>query len=111
MVFAQSGISLSTPSVSSKQLMKARRSAKRKRSAAACPSCKSLKAKCSDYRPCGRCLLKRIQTTCIDEENRVYKVEAHCIRSEQFELYLTLALSAGSIADNSDNYRHWLQPR
>ena len=41
--------------MSTKLLQDARRSAKRKRAAVACFSCKEKKAKCSGYRPCSRC--------------------------------------------------------
>ena len=37
------------------QLMRARRMATRRRAEAACPPCKSKKARCSDFRPCARC--------------------------------------------------------
>jgi hypothetical protein len=40
----------------SELLSKARRLAQRKRAAAACLPCKSAKTKCSDYRPCSRCI-------------------------------------------------------
>ena len=43
------------PFLSTKLLQDARRSAKRKRAAVACFSCKERKAKCSGYRPCSRC--------------------------------------------------------
>ena len=43
------------PFLSTKLLQDARRSAKRKRAAVACFSCKEKKAKCSGYRPCSRC--------------------------------------------------------
>ena len=42
-------------SVSSKDIQKARQSAKRSRASLACASCKIAKTKCSDYRPCKRC--------------------------------------------------------
>jgi hypothetical protein len=41
---------------SSKDIQKARQSAKRTRAAVACTRCKIQKLKCSDYRPCKRCL-------------------------------------------------------
>jgi hypothetical protein len=41
---------------SSKDIQKARQSAKRTRAAIACARCKVGKLKCSDYRPCKRCL-------------------------------------------------------
>ena len=44
------------PSVSSKQIQKARQMAKRSRTAVACARCKAAKIKCSDYRPCKQCV-------------------------------------------------------
>ena len=44
------------PSVSSKQIQKARQMAKRSRTAVACARCKTAKSKCSDYRPCNQCV-------------------------------------------------------
>ena len=41
--------------VSSKDLQKARRMAKRIRASVACARCKSAKSKCSDFRPCKHC--------------------------------------------------------
>ena len=41
--------------VSSKEIQKARRLAKRTRSAVACARCKASKVKCNDYRPCKQC--------------------------------------------------------
>ena len=38
------------------QLARARRMASRKRAETACMPCKAKKAKCSDFRPCARCL-------------------------------------------------------
>ena len=42
--------------VSSKEIQKARRLAKRTRSAVACARCKASKVKCNDYRPCKQCV-------------------------------------------------------
>jgi hypothetical protein len=42
-------------SVSSMDIQKARRSARRKRASIACDRCKVAKVKCSDYRPCKNC--------------------------------------------------------
>ena len=42
-------------SVSSKEIQRVRRLAKRVRAALACARCKSFKVKCSDYRPCKQC--------------------------------------------------------
>ena len=44
------------PTVSSKQIQKARQMAKRSRTAVACVRCKAAKSKCSDYRPCKQCV-------------------------------------------------------
>ena len=43
------------PSLSSKEIQKARRIAKRTRAAVACARCKSAKSKCNDFRPCKPC--------------------------------------------------------
>ena len=53
--------------VSSDEIQKARRVALRGRSAKACTPCKDAKAKCSDYRPCGRCTRQNQEALCIDE--------------------------------------------
>ena len=50
--------------VSSKAIQKARQTAKRNRTSAACSRCKAGKIKCSDYRPCKQCTTSRI--TCED---------------------------------------------
>ena len=47
------------------QLMKARRLASRNRAEAACLPCKAKKARCSDNRPCSRCL-QSIGEECVD---------------------------------------------
>ena len=49
-----------------KRLLKARRMAKRSRSAAACVPCKARKTKCNDFRPCTRCAATHPEE-CIDE--------------------------------------------
>jgi hypothetical protein len=43
--------------VSSKELQKARQIAKRNRTSVACARCKTAKSKCTDYRPCKRCVI------------------------------------------------------
>ena len=70
--------------VSSKDIQKARQTAKRNRTSAACSRCKAGKLKCSDYRPCKQCTNSRI--TCedakqartssnakIDQTNHIYR--------------------------------------
>jgi hypothetical protein len=52
-------------SVSSLDIQRARRIAKRIRSSVACKSCKASKAKCSDFRPCSRC--NRSKVDCSDK--------------------------------------------
>ena len=55
--------------VLSSDIQKARKFAKRRRASIACKSCKGLKSKCSDYRPCARC--KKSNTVCIEtQENQ-----------------------------------------
>jgi hypothetical protein len=49
--------------VSSLDIQRARRIAKRIRSSAACKSCKASKAKCSDFRPCARCAKSKAECT------------------------------------------------
>jgi hypothetical protein len=51
---------------SSKDIQKARQSAKRTRAAVACARCKVGKLKCSDYRPCKRCLGSNRGESCAD---------------------------------------------
>ena len=51
--------------VSSKDLLKVRQNAKRKRTAVACTRCKSSKTKCSDYRPCSKCKKAGASDSCI----------------------------------------------
>ena len=52
------------PGVSSKDIQKARRSAKRKRAAVACSRCKAGKIKCSEYRPCKQCVILKVAHSC-----------------------------------------------
>jgi hypothetical protein len=54
----------------SELLSKARRLAQRKRAAAACLPCKSAKTKCSDYRPCSRCI--KDEQRCIEPKASHY---------------------------------------
>ena len=50
--------------VSSKDLLRARRIAMRTRAASACKTCRALKTRCNDYRPCKRC--KRSGHACME---------------------------------------------
>jgi hypothetical protein len=50
--------------ITSKDLLKARRIAKRTRTYNACNRCKSRKAKCTDYRPCKRCANTKHASSC-----------------------------------------------
>ena len=50
--------------VPSKALQKARQNAKRNRASFACARCKTLKAKCSDYRPCKKCMDTKNSDSC-----------------------------------------------
>jgi hypothetical protein len=61
-----------TSGVSTKDLQKARRHAKRKRVSVACTRCKSAKTKCSDYRPCSQCKKSFLADSCADGESSVY---------------------------------------
>jgi hypothetical protein len=53
--------------VSSKDLQKARQMAKRNRTSVACARCKKAKSKCTDYRPCKKCVESRLEC---DESSR-----------------------------------------
>jgi hypothetical protein len=53
--------------ISTKDLLKARRSAERKRASVACVRCKAAKTKCSDYRPCKKCTYSNMAGGCVDE--------------------------------------------
>ena len=59
--------------VSSDDLQKARRNAKRSRAFAACVSCKSARTQCSDYRPCKRCAGFRKRGDCVDQNETNFK--------------------------------------
>jgi hypothetical protein len=50
-----------TPSVSSKDLLKARQMAKRNRTSVACARCKLAKSRCTEYRPCKRCVNSSVE--------------------------------------------------
>ena len=57
--------------VSSKDLLKARQSAKRSRTSVACARCKVAKIKCTEYRPCKRCVKSRV--VCDEGKPEVYE--------------------------------------
>ena len=65
--------------VSAVDLQKARRNAKRSRAFAACVSCKSARAQCSDYRPCKRCAGFGKGGECVDQNEtnskKAYRIE------------------------------------
>ena len=65
--------------VSTDDLQKARRNAKRSRAFAACVSCKSARTQCSDYRPCKRCAGFRKGGDCVDQNEtnskKAYRIE------------------------------------
>ena len=66
-------------SISTDDLQKARRNAKRSRAFAACVSCKSARAQCSDYRPCKRCAGFGKGGECVDQNEtnskKAYRIE------------------------------------
>jgi hypothetical protein len=62
--------------ISSKDVQKARQSAKRKRSSVACSPCKAAKTKCSDYRPCQRCTISGAEARCVDDDKMGAKSRA-----------------------------------
>jgi hypothetical protein len=55
---------LAVSGVSSKDLQRARRIAKRARAAVACQPCRVSKVKCNDYRPCASCKKQKTTTEC-----------------------------------------------
>jgi hypothetical protein len=57
--------STSAMGVSSRDLQKARRIAKRRRASVACNRCKAAKTKCSDYRPCKQCSMSKAAQSCV----------------------------------------------
>jgi hypothetical protein len=59
--------------ISSKDIQKARQNAKRKRTSVACAPCKAAKTKCSEYRPCQKCLKSDAQVGCVDNSVRSAK--------------------------------------
>jgi hypothetical protein len=58
---------------SSKEIQKARRSAKRTRTSVACARCKNAKIKCSEYRPCKQCKLSMDGKSCSDVRDREHQ--------------------------------------
>jgi hypothetical protein len=62
--------------ISSKDVQKARQSAKRKRTSVACSPCKAAKTKCSDYRPCQRCTKSGAEAGCVDDNEMSAKSRA-----------------------------------
>ena len=59
--------------ISTDDLQKARRNAKRSRAFAACVPCKSARAQCSDYRPCKRCSNSGKGGYCVDQNETNHK--------------------------------------
>ena len=59
--------------ISTDDLQKARRNAKRSRAFAACVPCKSARAQCSDYRPCKRCSDSGKGGYCVDQNETNHK--------------------------------------
>ena len=51
--------------VSSRDLQKARKMARRIRASVSCRTCRTAKSKCSDYRPCSRC--RRLNSDCYEQ--------------------------------------------
>ena len=56
--------------ISSKDLLKARQIAKRKRTSVACGQCRLTKSKCSDYRPCKQCVATQNGPNCFEKIER-----------------------------------------
>jgi hypothetical protein len=52
--------------VSTKELIRVRRLAKRQRAAVACANCRLSKTKCTDYRPCKKCA--RLNVKCVNDK-------------------------------------------
>ena len=55
--------------VSSRDLQRVRRMARRSRTLNSCTSCKTARTKCNDFRPCSRC--RRLGLACCDKESDV----------------------------------------
>jgi hypothetical protein len=64
-------------SISYKDLLRARNSAKRMRAHNACAFCKSRKAKCNDYRPCKRCVNTKHAQSCIESSKTKTCISGH----------------------------------
>ena len=62
--------------VSSKEIQRVRRLAKRVRAAVACARCKSFKVKCNDYRPCKQCS----DNSCVCEVGMVRNPTSDCFK-------------------------------
>ena len=81
--------------MSSKDIQKARRMAKRIRASVACARCKAAKSKCSDFRPCKHCL--NFGAVC-EEVNTA----AHCIPTGRNDRNHPIARSA--IMEGSESW-------
>ena len=71
--------------VSSEDLQRARRSAKRKRCGMACFGCKLAKVRCCDYRPCSRCVKAGEENACL---NGTAVLFARSIQYRSIKIYL-----------------------
>ena len=89
---------------SSRDLIRARQMAKRRRAETACSRCKAGKTKCSDYRPCKRCTLAGAESKCsrpmVLESTR--SAETASIDSDTVAEFknqqITFSLSFGTVA-------------
>ena len=90
--------------VSFKALQKARRMAKRSRAAIACARCKDAKMRCSDSRPCKRCIKSR--TSCVEKraKTNVATSPEQSIRAEPVN-YLLNTLGGSKFHDPACSVR------
>jgi hypothetical protein len=109
--------------VSSKDIQKARQTAKRNRSAVACERCKAAKTKCSDYRPCKNCMTAK--TLCEEglsrnlahkscrEERYSYKDGDSVSKTRQTQdlRMLSADLAIGQTDDTNSNTLHYIRTR
>ena len=82
--------------ISTKLLQKVRRSAKRKRAAEACGTCKQDKVKCSGYFPCTRCSKRSLSVS--------------CLLSMQLAAPSQLSQSIGSVSSSVQSDGDWVCP-
>ena len=85
--------------VSSKEIQKARRLAKRTRSAVACARCKASKVKCNDYRPCKQCLEN---LNCCDNGTFQYSAKQEVTRKAEYNRHISGSSSLSTQSQAQD---------